>query len=126
MAKKKVKKQIKTKKIKKPKKIKRIKQAAIPKMHSIHKRKTHHFKVNPIIAGFLNFFIWGSGYVFNGRFLFGILWIMAATCLMIPFTQILPVLTTSIAGYMSTGYLLISALLAWDAYRYESRKISFY
>ena len=134
MAKKRTKKQVKkTKKPVKRSKIRKVKNAMVKRTkHSFvrkakltTKSRVELATIRSLFAGLLNFLIWGLGYMYAGKTLYGFLWIITAICIMIPFTQILPMLPASITGYMSVGYFLVSVLLAWDAYSVEFRKIKF-
>ena len=115
-------KKAKKKRVKKSKKTKtrRVKsrsraiKRAKPRKKRVKKVKRTGYK--PLIAAILNFFLWGSGFMYAGRYVFGLLWLMAAVTLLIPLQFTFSTLPTSVANYTTAGYFMISFLLAWDAY----------
>ena len=77
------------------------------------KKKLSH---RPYLAALLNFFLWGTGFMYIGRFIYGVLWLFVGAFLMMPSIRMWQFLPPRIALYFSIGYLLISTLLAVDAY----------
>jgi len=73
----------------------------------------HH---KPFIAAILNFFVWGAGFMYVGRVYYGFLWLFAAILVVLPVHMAYPLLPIAVGNYLTAGYLLISVLLAIDAY----------
>ena len=74
--------------------------------------------VNPWIPTILNFFIWGSGYIYNGkRKIFGTGLILVAVLEHSPLLVLGLNFVLSYPYYLYLlGHLLISTLFAYDAY----------
>ena len=80
------------------------------------KKEKKKFSHKPFLAALLNFFLWGAGFIYIGRFIYGVLWLFVGAFLMVPSIRMQQFLPPRIALYFSIGYLLISTLLAVDAY----------
>ena len=80
--------------------------------------------VNPWIPTILNFFIWGSGYIYNGkRKIFGAGLILVAVLEHSPLLVLGLNFVLSYPYYLYLlGHLLISTLFAYDAYN-ESKSL---
>jgi len=79
-----------------------------------------HREINPVVSAILNFIIWGTGYIYNGRKLvFGILLLIS---LVVLHTHIVFYLGIrwyiSYPGVLTTLFhLLLSMAFAYDGYR---------
>ena len=110
------------KKISKGKVVKKriIKAKRIPfmeyELRKYAKEEEKKFSHKPFVAAILNFFLWGAGFIYVGRAIYGILWLFVGAFLVVPSIRMQQFLPPRIALYFSMGYLLISTLLAVDAY----------
>ncbi|MEW5996364.1 MAG: hypothetical protein AB1657_02090 [Candidatus Micrarchaeota archaeon] len=75
------------------------------------------------IAGLLNFFVWGLGYLYTGKYLLGAMWITAFILTHLPaFYLGLEFYLSSVAGTsMFMGHLAISVILLYQGLRHEAR-----
>ena len=75
------------------------------------------------IAGLLNFFVWGLGYIYKKEYVLGILWLFAFILIHLPMFYL------GLAYYQSTvegtalfmGHVLISGILLYMGWRKEAR-----
>lgn len=84
----------------------------------IEKKWSH----KPIVGAILNFFLWGAGFIYIGRYIYGLMWLFASALIVLPTVRMQRFLPTEIAAYLSAGYLIISVLLALDAY-FQAKEI---
>ena len=86
------------------------------------KKVERKFEHKPIVGAILNFFLWGAGFIYIGRVIYGLAWLFASALIVLPTVRMQKFLPTDIATYLSAGYLIISVLLALDAY-FQAKEI---
>lgn len=71
------------------------------------------------IAAFLNFIVWGLGYIYKGKSGFGLVWIIAYIFAHLPIYFLgWEYAFTEMAGILTfTSHIIISILLAYDVYK---------
>ncbi|MCD6576305.1 MAG: hypothetical protein J7K73_04065 [Nanoarchaeota archaeon] len=104
------------------KRTKRVKSAVAEAYFDREFRKLKRLKHKPWIGAVLNFFVWGTGFMYIGRFIYGLMWLLAAALLLVPTLRMQRFLPNEIYLYMMAGYFVISVLLAVEAY-FDAKEI---
>ncbi len=74
-------------------------------------------KKNPWIAAILNFFFWGTGYVYNGKRVWFGIGLFVSDVFMMWSAVIQTLQSGGVESIMWHGLVLITLLFAYDAYR---------
>lgn len=79
-----------------------------------------------VISALLNFFVWGSGYVYAGEHILGALWLVAFVMACLPVIYLgIGFYQTTVAGTsMLTGHLAVSLSLLYSGLKPEAESVS--
>jgi len=107
---------------KKIKRTKRVKSEVAEAYFDKEFKRLRRLKHKPWIGAVLNFFIWGTGFMYIGRFIYGLMWLLAAVLLTVPIMRMQKFIPSEIYAYVIAGYFVISMLLAVESY-FDAKEI---